>query len=99
MVVVVPCDTDRASFCAMWSGSAQWRGKFTGDADRLCCRLCLLSESVSVCFMSSAENGGVTTYQWRYGEPPLSVEPPPPAVDLSDEPAEGASDEVRAEVQ
>ncbi|KAF0287766.1 CDK5 regulatory subunit-associated protein 3 [Amphibalanus amphitrite] len=31
------------------------------------------------------EHGDVTTYQWRYGEPPLRVEPPPPAVDLSDD--------------
>ncbi|XP_037073782.1 CDK5 regulatory subunit-associated protein 3-like [Pollicipes pollicipes] len=38
------------------------------------------------------ENGDVTTYQWRYGEPPLRVEPPPAAVDPTDE-AAGADDD------
>jgi len=42
------------------------------------------------------EHGDVTTYQWRYGEPPLRVEPPPPAVDLGDEsdPEKNTEDQI-----
>jgi hypothetical protein len=39
------------------------------------------------------EHGNVTTYEWKYGEPPLKVEEPPLNIEFEDEADDTSADD------
>lgn len=40
------------------------------------------------------ERGNTTVYEWRYGEPPLKIEPDPVNIEFDDEEQQGSGDQV-----